>query len=87
MYKKLIINYAKNLTIKDLDTYIKNNNIKISKQDKQTIYEHIKKYYNVFFNNPIKYIKMLKEKIDEEIYYNILALYDKYKDLLEKDID
>ena len=87
MYKKLVINYAKNLTIKDLDNYIKNNNIDITKQDKQTIYKHIKKYYNVFFDNPIKYIKMLKGRIDEEIYYNILMLYDKYKKLLEKDID
>ena len=87
MYKKLITNYAKNLTIKDLDSYIKNNNIKISEQDKQIIYEHIKKYYNVFFNNPVKYIKLLKGKIDEEIYYDILVLYDKYKNLLEKDID
>ncbi len=87
MYEKIIINYAKNLTIKDLDTYIKNNNIKISEEDKHTIYEHIKKYYNVFFDSPIKYIKMLKGKIDEEIYYDILMLYDKYKNLLEKDID
>ena len=82
MYKNIIINYAKKMTIEDLDNYIKKNNITISEEDKQTIYNHIKEYYKVFFNNPIKYIKMLKGKVKDEIYYNILMLYDKYKDLI-----
>ncbi|MBQ6546512.1 MAG: hypothetical protein IJL74_00755 [Bacilli bacterium] len=82
MYKNLIINYAKNMTINDITEFTKKNNITISEEDKMTIYNHIKKYYNVFFNNPISYIKKLKGTINDETYYNILILYDKYKDLL-----
>ncbi len=82
MQKNLIINYAKNMTMNDINSFVKNNNIKISEDDKLTIFNHIKKYYNVFFNDPINYIKMLKGKIDDEIYYNILTLYDRYKNIL-----
>ena len=82
MYKNLIINYAKNMTMKDVNNFIKKNKIKISDQDKNIVFNHVKKYYNVCFDDPIKYIKMLKGKIDDEIYYNILMIYDKYKNLL-----
>lgn len=82
MYKNIIINYAKNMSIEDMNNFIKKNNINITEEDKLTIFTHIKSYYNVFFNDPIKYIKMLKEKIDDNIYYEIMALYDKYKNKL-----
>ena len=81
MQKSLIINYVKNMTMNDVDNFIKKNNIDITEEDKLTIFNHIKKYYNEFFSDPIKYIKMLKGKIDDDIYYNILMLYDKYKNL------
>lgn len=82
MKKNLIINYAKNMGYDDMNQFITDNNIDISEADKNVIYSHIKSYYNVFFDDPIKYIKMLKEKIDDNTYYNILMLYDKYKDIL-----
>ena len=82
MYKNLIINYAKNMTIEDITKFTKNNDINITEKDKLTIYNHIKKYYDIFFNDPIKYIKMLKGNIEDDIYYNILSLYDKYKNKL-----
>ena len=50
MYKNLIINYAKNMTIEDANNFIKKNNIKISEKDKNTVFYHIKKYYNVFLD-------------------------------------
>ena len=80
--KSFIINYAKNLTKNDIDSFVKNNNIEISEKDKTIIYNHIKTYYKVFFNDPIKYIKMLKGKIEDDIYYQILMIYDKYKNYL-----
>ena len=48
MQKSFIINYAKNLTKEDIQKFVKNNNIEISNKDIDTIYTHIKKYYNVF---------------------------------------
>lgn len=82
MYKNLIVNYIKNMTMEDVNSFIEKNNIEISEKDKRVIFNHIKKYYNVFFNDPIKYIKMLKGSIDDNIYYEVLTLYDKYKDKL-----
>lgn len=82
MKKNLIINYVKNMDFEDMEKYINENNIAISEEDKKTIYTHIKNYYDVFFDDPIKYIKMLKDKINEDTYYNILMVYDKYKDVL-----
>jgi len=82
MYKNLIINYAKNMTMEDVNNYIKNNKINVSEKDKLTIYNHIKEYYSVFFDDPLKYIQMLKSNISDNTYYNILKIYDKYKDKL-----
>ena len=82
MYKSFLINYAKNMPKEDLINYIEKNNILISVSDIDTVYNHIKKYYLVFFDEPIKYIKMLKGKIDDDVYYEILMLYDKYKKYL-----
>lgn len=82
MQKNLIINYLKNMTIEDSNNFIKNNNINIKEEDKITIFNHIKKYYTKFLDDPVKYIKMLKGSIDDDVYYNILMLYDNYKNLL-----
>ena len=82
MQKSFIINYVKNITMDDLDNFIKKYNIDISSDDKNTVYNHIKEYCDVFFDDPIKYIKMLKNKIDDDVYYNILSLYDSYKNIL-----
>ena len=82
MQRNLIMNYAKNLTKEDIDSFVKTNNIEVSEKDIDTIYNHIKTYYQVFFDDPIKYIKMLKGKISDDIYYQILMVYDKYKSYL-----
>jgi hypothetical protein len=82
MYKNLVINYVKNMNIEDMNSFVKNNNISISEKDKMTIYNYIKKHYETFFDNPIDHIKMLKGKIEDNIYYEVLGIYDKYKNLL-----
>ena len=82
MQRNLIMNYAKNLTKEDIDSLVKTNNIEVSKKDIDIIYNHIKTYYQLFFDDPIKYIKMLKGKISDDIYYQILMVYDKYKSYL-----
>ena len=82
MQRNIIMNYAKNLTKKDIYSFVKNNNIEVSEKDIDTIYNHIKTYYQVFFDDPIKYIKMLKGNVGDDIYYQILMFYDKYKNYL-----
>ncbi len=81
-YKKILISYTKNLKKSDIKNYIKNNNYSVSENEINIIYEHIQKYYNVIFDNPIKYIKMIKEKVSDDTYYLILELFDKYKNYI-----
>ena len=82
MNKKILISYTKNLKKSDIKNYIKNNNYSVSENEINIIYEHIQKYYNVIFDNPIKYIKMIKEKVSDDTYYLILELFDKYKNYI-----
>lgn len=70
------------MTKEDLINFTNKNNIKATEQEINTVYNHIKTYSNEILNEPIKYIKMLKEKISEENYYQILMLFDKYKNYL-----
>ena len=79
MPKGFIINFAKNMTKNDIKKFTEKNNIDAKEEDIETVYNHIKKYCDVFFNNPIGYIKMLKGKIDDNVYYEILALYEQYR--------
>lgn len=82
MGKSFLMNYAKNMSKEDIYNYISKNGYDASNEEVDIIYEHIKKYYNVFFDNPIYYIKLLKGKISDVNYYQILELFDKYKGFL-----
>ena len=66
----------------DLEKYVKKNYIKASDKDINTVYEYMKKYCNVFFDNPIFYISKLKDNISNETYDLILSLYEEYKKYL-----
>lgn len=81
--QNIIKNYAKNMTRDDIVKFVKNNGFKVTDNEIDIIYEHIKKYYNVFFNDPFGYTKLLKGKISDENYYQILTLLDSYKQFLK----
>lgn len=80
--KNIIINYAKNITEEDIKNFVKKNNFHITNKETTIIHNHIKTYPNELLKDPIKYIKMLKGKITDENYYNILMLFDKYRNLI-----
>ena len=82
MQKLFLKNYAKNMTKEDIYKFINKNNFSVTDEEVDIIYNHIKKYYNVIFDNPIKYIKMLKGKISDDNYYQMLMLFDEYKGFL-----
>lgn len=75
--------YAKNMKREDIVNFIKNKGISASDQEIDIVFNHIKKYYEVFFDNPVHYIKMLKGKISDNNYYQILMLFDQYKGFLK----
>ncbi|MGM9878601.1 MAG: hypothetical protein ACI31R_01035 [Bacilli bacterium] len=82
MQRLFLINYAKNMTKDDIYSFIKKNGISATEKEIDIVFKHIKRYYRVFFDNPIYYIKMLKGKISDENYYKILMLFDEYKNYL-----
>ena len=82
MQRLLFINYAKNITKDDIYNFIKKNGISATDEEIDIVFKHIKTYYKVFFDNPIYYIKMLKNNISDDNYYKILMLFDEYKSYL-----
>ena len=78
MQKLFLKNYAKNITKEDIYKFINKNNFSVTDEEVDIIYNHIKKYCNVIFDDPIKYIKMLKGKISDDNYYQMLMLQRLY---------
>lgn len=78
----MIKNFVRNMSYGDFTKFIENKNINATEEEKKIVFEHIKKYYVVFFDNPIYYIKLLKGKISDENYYQILMVFDQYKHFL-----
>lgn len=74
--------YAKKLTKEDIVNFISNKGINATDKEIDIVFNHIKKYNEVFFDNPIYYIKMLQGKISDNNYYQILMLFDQYKNFL-----
>ena len=82
MQKSLIKSYVKNMSKEDIYNFIDKNGYDATNNEVDIIYDYIKKYYNVFFDNPIYYIKKLQGKISDNNYYLILELFDKYKNFI-----
>jgi len=79
--QNMIKNFVKNMKRDDVVNFIRKKNIVATDEEIDIVYEHMKKYYNVFFDNPIYYIKLLKGKISDDNYYKILMAFDEYKHL------
>ena len=62
---------------------LNNNGFNVSDKEIDVIYEHIQKYHDVFFDDPLGYVKVLKGKISDQNYYQILVLLDRYKNFLK----
>lgn len=83
MYKNIIKNYIQKLTKKDITNYINKNNYKVTPKEIDIIYNHIKTYQNNILDNQLYYIQKLKGQINDNNYYLILELYNKYKNTIE----
>ena len=77
--KNEIVKYINNMNKSDIVNYCKKNNISISNNELDILYDFIKNKYDIFFNNPNNFFNDLKSLISLNLYNNILELYDKYK--------
>lgn len=74
-----IENYINSLSINDLKNYAYNNNIELSDNDAKTILDMGKKYWKVvYYGDPSHVFNMLKKKINENTFNEVLKLYNMY---------
>lgn len=80
--RNLVINYVKNMKKSDLISFINKNGYKATNEEIDIIFNYIKKYPEEILNNPVGYIKKLKGKISDDNYYEMLNLFNQYKNYL-----
>ena len=77
--KNEIVKYISSMNKIDIVNYCKKNNISISDDEINILYDFIKNKYDIFFNNSELFFSDLKSLISTILYNNILKLYDRYK--------
>ena len=83
MNRLFITEYIKKLTKEDILRYGIKQDIVLTKDELDIIYNYIKNRYQDIFDNPIKVINEIKGNIRDNVYNKILELYDKYKNYIK----
>ena len=79
MNRLLITEYIKKLTKEDILRYGIKQDIILTKDELNLIYNYVKNRYQDIFNNPLEITNEIKDKVRNNVYNKILELYDKYK--------
>ena len=79
MYKELIKKWIPNLTKENIIDYAKKINIPLSDSDANTLYQFIMKNYSEILEGNETSFKELKQKINPNLYQQLLNLYEKNK--------
>ena len=82
MNKLLIYNYINKIKKEDIKQFSLNQNINLSNNELDIIYNYIKYDTDNILNNPDKILNEIKDKITIPVYNKILELYNKYKDFI-----
>lgn len=83
MNRLFITEYIKKLTKEDILRYGIKQNIVLTKDELDIIYNYIKNKYQDIFDNPIKVINEIKGNVRDNVYNKILELYNKYKNYIK----
>ena len=79
MYKELIKKWIPNLTKENIIDYAKKINIPLSNSDANTLYQFIMKNYSEILEGNETSFKELKQKINPNLYQQLLNLYEQNK--------
>ena len=79
MYKELIKKWIPNLTKENIIDYAKKINISLSDSDANTLYQFIMKNYSGILEGNETSFKELKQKINPNLYQQLLKLYEQNK--------
>ena len=83
MNKLLIVEYIKKLSKEDILRYGLKEDIVLTKNELDLIYNYIKNRYNDIFNNPLEILDEIKDKVRNSVYDKLMELYDKYKNYIK----
>lgn len=83
MKKMLLLYYASKITKEDILNYSKKENINLTSEEVNIIYNAIKNDTNEILNNFDNYIIKYKNILRNEIYNKILELKEQYKNFIE----
>lgn len=76
---QLIKNYVSKMTIEDLDTFAKKNDLRLSVGELDFLYRFVKKNYEALYVNPNIDLSKYKKHFSEENYTKIINLVNEYK--------
>ena len=79
MYKELKKKWIPNLTKENIIDYAKKINISLSDSDANTLYQFIMKNYSEILEGNETSFKELKQKINPNLYQQLLKLYEQNK--------
>ena len=79
MYKELIKKWIPNLTKENIIDYAQKINIPLSDSDANTLYQFIMKNYSEILEGNETSFKELKQKINPNLYQQLLNLYEQNK--------
>lgn len=79
MYYNLIKKYVKKLNKEDIINFASKENIKLTTNELEIIYDSIKTRWEEIYENGIKVINEYKNKLNTVTYNKLIELYNKYK--------
>lgn len=79
----LIKRYAQNLSKEDIISFAKKEDIQITSDEVNIIYDSIKNNIDILLSkDAISYLQRFKTLLSNEVYDKIIELYNKYKDFI-----
>ena len=78
MMEKMINSYVNKLTKNDIIKFADKNNITLTKDEIDIIFNTIKKDWQALLHNPNKVFNNIKSKVSLNTYNNIIYFYDLY---------
>lgn len=80
MFQNLIKNYINHLTINDILNFAKTQNIYLTNDECNIIYNYIKNdWQTIAFGNPKPIFDELKKRVSKNTYDKAIELFNKYK--------
>lgn len=79
MYEAIIKEYIKKIKISDVINFASKNNINLKPNEDKIIYEFIINNWYKIYNKDESPFYLLKNKLSDETYSNIIQLYKLYK--------